>query len=66
MQIADVYNVIIEKKLTLEKASIAFDTPLSTLRYHLIKFCKENNLEMFKCKPGRKAKIREFRLVNNL
>lgn len=58
--IRHVYLAMVDEELTLKVASKIFDTPLSTLRYHLVKYCKENGLKMPKRPQGRRLKRQEI------
>lgn len=54
-----IYKKIIKENLTLEAASKLIKPKISAqgLRYRLVKFCKENGLEIPKQKRGAKPKV---------
>lgn len=65
MEIGDVYRIMKRDNLTLDQAANLFNAARSTIRYHLIKFCKANALDLPKQKQGRKPINKQFSKKND-
>jgi hypothetical protein len=64
MNIKQLYEKKLNENLTNAQLASMLTPKLTHqgLRYHLVKYCKENGLEMHRVKQGRKPKEPKFKL----